>query len=196
MTLDDDQKWREAWSFKDHGKSYELAFETEHPYGFRWLHSDFGTNWRMTEIQAVTGLYQLERLAESVATRNRNARIWREHLGHLDALRVPEVDGDDLHAYYKFYCYMRPEALDEGWSRDRIQQTIEEAGVPVTAGSCSEIYLEDAFVRSGLAPDQRLPVAKELGETSLMFQVHPGLSEETLHEAGGIVSQIVSGATR
>lgn len=196
LALDDQAWWNKAWSYKDHGKSHELAFSSDHPYGFRWLHAGFGTNWRMTEIQAVTGSYQLRRLADSVASRNRNADIWREHLQPQEALRVPVVEPGDVHAYYKFYAYIRPEALAAGWSRDRIQMAIEDAGVPVTSGACSEIYREAAFTSRGLSPERRLPVARELGETSLMFQVHPGLSTEALHEAGEIVSRVVADATR
>jgi len=196
IALDDGEMWNKAWSFKDHGKSYDLVFHKDHPYGFRWLHTSFGSNWRMTEIQAAVGSYQLARLGEAVAVRNANAETWREHLGGLSALRIPVVSGGDLHAYYKFYAYVRPEALKPGWSRDRLQMAIEEANIPVSSGSCSEIYREAAFTSRGLGPSTRLPVAQELGETSLMFQVHPGLSQEALHEAGEIVARIVSGATR
>lgn len=196
IALDDDEMWNKAWSFKDHGKSNDLVFNKQHPYGFRWLHTSFGSNWRMTELQAAVGSHQLSRLQESVAIRNGNAAIWHEHLAGLDALRVPMVDQGDVHAYYKFYAYVRSEALKPGWSRDRLQMAIEEAQIPVTSGSCSEIYREVAFTSLGLGPKARLPVAKELGETSLMFQVHPGLTPEALHEAGGLVARIVSEATR
>lgn len=196
VALDDEELWRRSWSYKDHGKDYDLALRTEHPYGFRWLHTDFGSNWRMTEMQSALGSIQLANLEASIAARNSNARIWRQHLDGLEALRVPSVTGDDRHAYYKFYAYVRPEALKPDWNRDRIQMAIEEAGVPVTSGSCSEVYLEEAFTRRGLGPNERLPNAAELGETSLMFQVHPTLSEAALHEAGSIVASIVTTATR
>ncbi len=196
IALDDEEVWQRAWSYKDHGKSHDLAFSKDHPYGFRWLHTDFGSNWRMTELQAAVGSRQLAQLEESTGQRNHNAAIWRSHLSPLDALRIPIVAEGDTHAYYKFYAYLRPEALKQGWSRDRLQMSIEAAGVPVTSGSCSEIYREAAFTSRGLGPAERLPVAKELGELSLMFQVHPGLTQEALHEAGGIVARLVTEATR
>lgn len=196
LVLDDEGMWNTAWSYKDHGKSHELAFSDDHPYGFRWLHTGFGTNWRMTEFQAALGRVQLDRLSDTVATRNANARLWRSQLESLDAVRIPDVADGSTHAYYKFYLYLRPERLRDGWSRDRIQREIETAGIPVTSGSCSEIYREVAFTSSGLGPEERLPVAKELGETSLMLQVHPGISKEALSEAGEIVAGIVERATR
>jgi len=196
IALNDSTMWSAAWSYKDHGKSYDRAFSTDHPYGFRWLHTDFGSNWRMTEIQAATGIYQLTHLDESVSVRNRNAAVWHEHLRELDALRIPVVDDGDRHAYYKFYVYVRPEVLKSDWTRDRLQMTIEKTGIPVSSGSCSEVYREAAFTKRGIGPVERLPRAKELGETALMFQVHPGITSGALHEAGEIVAEIVSEATR
>lgn len=196
ISLDDEAMWRLAWSYKDHGKDFETVFSGEHGIGFRWLHHRFGTNWRMLEMQAAIGRHQLAGLEASVQLRNRNALIFREQLQGLDALRIPTAAEGNRHAYYKFYIYVDPQALKPGWSRDRIQQSIETAGVPVTSGSCSEIYLERAFKEAGLGPTERLPVAKELGETSLMFQVHPTLHPEVVSEAASIVADVVRQATR
>lgn len=188
--------WKRAWAYKDHGKDYDTVFHRDHPPGFRWLHGSFGSNWRMTEMQAAIGRIQLERLEADVRVRNRNADILRSHLADLPALRVPKPPAHMRHAYYKFYAYVRPEALASGWSRDRIQQEIQDAGIPVTSGSCSEIYLERAFVDAGIAPAEPLPVARELGATSLLFQVHPTLSERSLHRAGEVIAAVVRSATR
>ena len=196
LALDEEHGWETAWAFKDHGKSYDAVFNRKHPSGYRWLHESFGTNWRMTEMQAAIGRIQLARLAESVATRRRNADILRSYLEPLSALRVPRPPEGTRHSYYKFYAYVRPEALKPGWSRDRIQTTIYDAGVPVLVGSCSEIYRELAFSASSTGPTRPLPVAHELGDTSLMFQVHPTLSVESLHAAGNIVAEVVAEATR
>lgn len=196
VALDDEAAWNVAWSFKDHGKSFDAVFHEEHAPGFRWLHRSFGTNWRMTEIQAVLGRLQLRDLGETVRVRNANARLFREALLPQPALRIPTVDARDVHAYYKFYAYVVPEALRPGWNRDRIQAELEAGGVPVTSGSCSEIYREVAFTSRGLGPAKPLPVAHELGETSLMFQVHPGLTREALLGAATVVNDIMARATR
>lgn len=196
LLLDDEARFKTAWSFKDHGKGYDTVFHHEHPPGFQWLHDGFGTNWRMTELQAAIGRNQLARLETSVAERARNAARWMQHLDGLDALRTPFPRATSRHSFYRLYTYVRPEALAPGWSRDRIREEIRDAGVPTTAGSCGEMYRESAFVTTGLAPAKRLPVAQELGETSLAFQVHPTLSEAAIHEAGEIVATIVRRATR
>src|SRR5690606_18435543 len=168
----------------------------QHPPGFQWLHDSFGTNWRMTEPQAAIGRVQLARLEESVAQRRHNAELWAEHLDDLPALRTPRPVSGDRHCYYRYYTYVRPEALKPGWDRDRIREGLRDAGLGVTAGSCGEIYREEAFVSRGLAPAERLPVARELGETSLAFLTHPTLSEAAIHEAAELVADVVGAATR
>lgn len=177
VTTNDEALWRSMWSFKDHGKSYAAVYEREHAPGFRWLHESFGTNWRMLEMQAVIGRIQLQRMADWTAARTRHAeRIWAS-CRQFAALRVPELPAEMQHAHYKCYAYVRPEKLAPGWSRDRIVAEVNALGVPCYQGSCSEVYLEKAFDGTGWRPAQRLPAAGALGETSLMFLVHPTLTD-------------------
>lgn len=188
VTTNDEALWRKMWAYKDHGKSYAAVYETEHSPGYRWLHESFGTNWRITEMQSVIGRIQLTRMAEWTAKRTANAHAilqackpW-EREGYLN---VPVIEQtpcfeDCTHAYYKLYVYVKPENLPENWSRDRIINEINELGVPCYSGSASEVYLEKAFDDTGLRPEPRLPIAKQLGETSLMFLVHPTLLESEI----------------
>jgi dTDP-4-amino-4,6-dideoxygalactose transaminase len=195
LATDDGDLWQQAWSFKDHGKSWEAVYERRHAPGFRWLHEHFGTNWRLTELQAAIGRIQLRKLEKWVDMRRRNAAVLAQRLGGLAALRVPVVAPDLHHAYYKFYAHVRPERLKAGWSRDRLLAAILERGVPCFSGSCSEIYREAAFEGNPAVPKQPLPVAVELGETSLMWQVHPTLEERHVHRVCDVVEDVVSRAT-
>lgn len=190
VTTNDEQLWRKMWAYKDHGKSYAAVYETEHPPGYRWLHESFGTNWRMTEMQAVLGRIQLTRMPDWTAKRTANAQAildacakW-EAKGYLSVPRLEESPkfADSTHAYYKLYVYVQPDNLPKEWSRDRIIEEINELGVPCFSGSASEVYLEKAFDNTGLRPESRLPVAKQLGETSLMFIVHPTLTEDEIKQ--------------
>ncbi len=196
LTLNDDVLWSKAWSFKDHGKSYDAVYNRQHPPGFRWLHEDFGTNWRMLEVQSAIGRVILRKLDGWVEKRRMHAHYLSERFRQIPALRVPEVPADLYHAYYKYYVYVRPEMLKPGWSRDRIMQAVSEVGIPCMSGSCSEIYLEKAFTSRGWQPAERLPVARELGETSLMFLVHPTLSLEHIKATADVVEQVMQEASR
>jgi len=188
--------WDAMWAFKDHGKTHEAVFGREHPPGFRWLHERFGSNFRLAELQSAIGRIQLQRLPEWTAIRTRNALLLAEALGDLPAVRVPLPPEHLTHAWYKFYAFVQPEALADGWRRDRILSEITALGYPALSGSCSEIYLEKCFQDAGLAPADRLPVARELGETSLMFLVHPTITPEQMAGYAEAVHSVVKRACR
>lgn len=191
VTTNDKALWSKMWSFKDHGKSWDAIYKREHKPGFRWLHESFGTNWRMLEIQAVIGRLQLPRMASWHATRISLAqRIWGT-AAQLPGLRVPILPTDMTHAAYKCYVFVEPSALKSEWNRDRIAEEINAMGVPCYTGSCSEVYLEHAFDGTGWRPEPRLPVAKELGETALMFLVHPTLSEQEIEKTCWALTQVM-----
>jgi dTDP-4-amino-4,6-dideoxygalactose transaminase len=196
LTTDDERLWRAAWSYKDHGKSYDAVYHRRHRPGFRWLHESLGTNWRMTEMQAAIGRHQLQRLPEWLSARRRNAAILAAGLRSLPVLRVPEPPAHVGHAWYKFYAFVRLERLARGWTRDRIMAAIVARGVPCFAGSCSEIYRERAFSERRLGPSRPLTVARALGATSLMFLVHPTLAPEDMEHACRVVEEVCALATR
>lgn len=195
VTTNDRELWSRMWSFKDHGKSWEAVYEHEHLPGFRWLHNSFGTNWRMLEVQAVIGRIQLRRMVDWHARRLNNARqIW-ECARTCGALRVPIIPEYVVHAAYKCYVFVQPHMLKASWSRDRILTEIAAQGVPCFSGSCSEVYLEKAFNNTSFRPAERLIVAKELGETSLMFMVHPTLTEVEIAKTCDVLKRVMNEAT-
>lgn len=197
VTTDDRALWSAMWSFKDHGKSWEAVYERQHPPGYRWLHESMGTNWRMLEMQAAIGRIQLRRLEDWVAARGRNAAALAEVCArHADVVRAPQPEAADRHAYYRFYAYVDPDALAEGWSRDRIVAEMEARGAPAFQGSCSEVYLEKAFDGSPSRPAQRLPVARRLGETSLMLLTHPTIRPEEQDRVCAALDDVLAAAAR
>jgi dTDP-4-amino-4,6-dideoxygalactose transaminase len=116
-------------------------------------------------------------------------------LGSHPALRVPRPGPDFGHAAYKAYVYLRSERLKEGWNRDRIMIEVANQGVPCFSGSCSEIYLEKAFSGAGYVPAKPLRNAKQLGETSLMFLVHPGIGPKSLLDTTVVLKNTLESAS-
>jgi dTDP-4-amino-4,6-dideoxygalactose transaminase len=215
VTVNDEQLWRDMWAYKDHGKSYAAVYERQHPPGFRWLHESFGTNWRMLEMQAVIGRIQLKRMAEWSAQRHANAAYLTKALmpfaTNTGPVRLPALkctgcahgcrDGGVqvsavgcVNANYKFYVYVQEQNLVPGWNRDRIIEAINKEGVPCYQGSCSEVYLEKAFDDTSWRPSQHLPTARKLGETSLMFLVHPTLTSVEMERTCEVLSKVLSEA--
>ena len=194
VTTNDRELWSKMWSYKDHGKSWEAVYERDHAPGFRWLHESFGTNWRMLEVQGAIGRIQLRRMPQWQAKRQDYARrIWAA-ASAFAGLRVPVVPDDIQHAAYKCYVFVEPDQLKPDWNRDRILGEISAQGVPCFSGSCSEVYLEKAFDGTGWRPEQRLPVARELGETSLMFLVHPTLTEAEIEKTCAVLADVMTRA--
>lgn len=195
LVTSDEGLWRRAWSIKDHGKDYDRVFNSHHEPGFRWLHESFGTNMRMTEMQAAIGRVQLTKLDDWVAARNRNAEAIAAVLSRYPSIRVPRPADDVRHASYRLYAFVEPERLAEGWDRDRIMNEINALGVPCLSGSCPEIYKEKAFLDRDLQPDAPLPVAHSLGPVSLAFLVHPTLTAADLDRVGEAIGAVLDRAT-
>lgn len=194
ITTDNEDLFKSMWSLKDHGKGFDVTHRTDHPPGFRWLHERFGTNARMTEVQAAVGRTCLQKLPKWLNERAHNAEQILSGLEGSPALRIERPPANFTHAYYKLYVYVKPEALKADWSRDRIMNEISSRGIYCYSGSCSEIYRERAFKGTPYAPEQPLAIAKELGDTSLMFLVHPGLSSNYIQATIEITNSVCESA--
>jgi dTDP-4-amino-4,6-dideoxygalactose transaminase len=194
VTVNDEALWRSMWAYKDHGKSYAAVYEREHAPGFRWLHESFGTNWRMLEVQGAIGRIQLRQMNRWSALRAKHASAIRAVCRESRLLRVPEIPDTLQHAWYKCYVYVIQEQLKNSWSRDRLLETINGMGVPCYQGSCSEVYLERAFDDTPWRPTTNLPVAKYLGDNSLVFLVHPSLTDDEIARTCLVLRTVLSDA--
>ncbi len=195
VTTNDKSLWSKMWSYKDHGKSYEAVYERKHQEGFRWVNESFGTNWRMTEMQAVIGRIQLKRMSDWHAKRFANAhKIW--NIAQLcKGLYVPTIPDYIEHAAYKCYVFIKLKELKKGWDRNKVLKEINKQSVPCYTGACSEVYLEKAFDNTGFRPKERLVNAKELGESSLVFLVHPTLSKDEIQQTCNAITSVMNLAT-
>lgn len=196
VTTNDKGLWETMWSYKDHGKSWKAIYEKKHPQGFRWLHESFGSNYRMTEIQAAIGRIQLKKMLAWNTSRTENASIILDTCRDFrDALRVPTIPEYIHHAWYKCYVFINSKGLKKGWNRDLVIDAINADGVPCYQGSCSEVYLEKAFDETRWRPKERLKYAKELGETSMMFLVHPSLKDSEVRKTCNVIENIMNQAS-
>ena len=193
VTTNNESTWSTIWSLKDHGKSME-AVNNNTSNGFSWVHESVGGNGRMTEMQAVIGRIQLQRMDEWHSRRKANAERLIETLSASPVLRVPRPPTDLEHAWYKFTVFTRPENLAPGWDRERIMNEINGRGVACRVGPCPEVYLEKVFDNTGFRPDKRLKNAQELGDTSLMFFVHPTLGENEIQSMVEIIMEVLMDA--
>lgn len=194
VVTNDHALWNFVWAYKDHGRDYQLSHASENRVGYKWIYNHIGTNLRMTEMQAVLGNIQLKRLPEMIAKRRENAAALTAFLASFPALRVATPAQESTHVYYKYYAFIRPELLAEGWNRDRVLSSIAAEGVPIFTGICPEIYREKAY-QQYIRSNEYRPISRKLGETSLMFLVHPTISSEDVADICRAVEKVMITAT-
>ena len=196
ITTDNNKIFKRIWSLKDHGKSYELSLKKSDSYSFRWLHENFGSNFRLTEMQSAIGRSQLRLMDDWHQKRTRNAMILFEILNKITILRIPMPPDNMIHAWYKFHCYIKEDSLLDGWDRDRIINEIRNKSFPAFSGSCSEIYLEKCFRKNSTTNQERLKNARSLGDSSLMFLVHPTITVDEMKEYALVIKKVLNKAKR
>jgi dTDP-4-amino-4,6-dideoxygalactose transaminase len=147
-------------------------------------------------MQAAIGRIQLKRMQDWTSKRQINAKAIDDVAVQFEVVRTVRVPNYIEHAEYKHYLFVRSELLADGWTRDRIVDEVVSNGVPCFQGSCSEVYLEKAFDGTGWRPEVRLVNAKELGETSLMFLVHPTLTKQEIDKTCDVLRSVLEKAQR
>ncbi|WP_236794487.1 DegT/DnrJ/EryC1/StrS aminotransferase family protein [Amycolatopsis sp. GM8] len=193
VTTSDLALWRSCWEFKDQGKNV-AAVQRSQLGRTQWLHDGFGTNARMTELQAAIGRIQLGRLDEWVKQRRVNAALLLDVLRTLPAVRAEDPPAHVEHSYHRFYAHLRPERLGSGWDRDRVIDAINAEGIPCGPGGNTEIYRERAFADVEGTPPF-LPAAAELGRTSFTLPIHPGLGADEMRDVTTAVVKVLKAAT-
>ena len=196
LTTNSLEIYQKVWSFRDHGKTLsgiELAKESRE---FSFIHENFGSNFRLTEIQSALGRIQLSKITQTNQIRTRNANILYEKIHKIPSIRVPIPEDNLKHAWYKFYCYLNLGRIKQSWSRNKIIKEINNLGYPAFSGSCSEIYLEECFLKSNLGPKKRLKNSIILGDTSLMFLVDNSIEEEQMKNYALAIKKVLELAVK
>lgn len=160
-----------AWSYKDHGKSGEKMRRPVATPGYKWVHDQLGTNWRMLEMSAAIGLRQLDLLSEWRSRRAALAAVYRDALSAIPGVEVPMPAAEVTHAFYRLYAYL-PSTPDVEQRRNMLLARCNAAGLRVFVGSCGELYREGVFADLGVAP---LPIAADLARRGIAVELHPTL---------------------
>lgn len=134
----------------------------------------WGSNYKMTKIQAAVGLVQLRRLDEMIARRVALAKKRTEMLRDVPDLTLPFVPPGCEPVYY-LYNLLVP----RGWAgakRDRLMALLrEEYGVDTVVAN-PPAYQTDAFIRR-MTQGQACPRAEELGARLFNPPTHPTMSD-------------------
>jgi dTDP-4-amino-4,6-dideoxygalactose transaminase len=181
--------WLKCWSLKDHGKNYHSVFYKKHKIGFRWLHDQLGSNYRMTEMQAVLGREQLKTLDQQIKKRNIIANLYinrlKDYYQKFDVINVPNFKHQTCslkknlkscdkcrHSYYRLNLFINIKKINQ----IKLIEELNKKKINCGVGACPEIYREKVFKKLKFYPKKRLVNAKLLGKSSIVFPINPNRS--------------------
>jgi len=193
LLLRDDAHWRRAWAYKDHGKNIATFAAPSTGHGFRYVHESFGTNWRLTEMQAAIGRVQLRKLPAWLKKRRDNAAQLRRRLDGRPLVQLPFIPEGVEHAFYKFYALLNVDSFPSGTTRSDVVAELVRRGIPAGSGSCPDMSRELAVRQSPCSSDRVLPVAARVGERSLMLPVDHLLGEEEMNLMADAILETLDG---
>jgi perosamine synthetase len=137
-----------------------------------YYHLELGYNYRMTAMQAATGLVQLRKLEEYLIARRRNATHLSERLGEIPQVEPPFIADYAVHSYYKYVCRLR---RDSGIDIARFVSAVAAEGLPISRRYPTPLPQQPVFRNAGLA-DAACPVADRLSSELFTMLVHPTAS--------------------
>lgn len=189
--------WNKIWKLKDHGKNHKkMMSNNSKKTGFKWVHDDFGSNYRMTEMQAGIGITQLKKLDKWQKIREANSlRIINKFKEYKDAVEFFNYPKEMKFAWYRCCILINENKLNRGWSRDRIIREFNNNKIPCFVGPCPEIYLEKSFQKNNFSPKKRLKNAFDLGKMTIAFLVHPTLRREDVNNICDAIQKIMTKAS-
>ena len=193
LLLNSEKDWQKAWSFKDHGKDYDTVFK-DHPPGFRWVHQSIGTNWRMTEVQAVIGIKQLEKLPHWLARRTTIAQKLHDCLSPYQAIESFLPPPGIKPAWYRFSFHVNENRLNAYWDRKKVMAAIQAEGIPCLE-ICPEIYKEKAFETID-CPTPNCPTAQTLSNKVCVLLTHPTINDQDLELILNGLKKVINQASR
>ena len=210
VTMDEDIGW-ECRSIRDHGYDVKermnmLALEEKLPY----IHRRVGYNFRMTEIQSIIGLNELERFEDwNLPTRRKYARMYDEALGGLKGVKkLPYNDETRVNAYWWYPIILDTDVLKI--EAPEFLKEMQKQGIPCYGIQWPEAYEELAYKEkngfgeakfpfmSAEYSDQTVdykkqlcPVAKSLRAKTVNLFLHPSWDVVHIHRCIDVFKQVL-----
>lgn len=189
--------FKTMWGYKDHGRDYNLCTNKDIKWkpGYRRLCTSIGTNYRMTEMQAVIGRHFLTKLDKWVQRRNQNANILLNKLKNLSMIRLPKFDESVIaHAYYRVYIFVESSFMaNKNTTNVEICEAIKKRGVPCSVGSCATLWEEPCFNPESknilFKNPSGCPQAKVLFSEQIAFLCHPTISKDCMIKMSNIIEE-------
>jgi dTDP-4-amino-4,6-dideoxygalactose transaminase len=175
LTTNDAELSERAAAMRNHGAAIpeEVRVHGPKPY----LLPDFdvlGFNYRMTDLQGAVGLVQLSKLDAFIIERARWAAWYRDRLGGLSWLHLPEEPAGGRHAWQTFVARIDPQSAP--MPRNEIMERLEAEGISTRPGTHAVHRLGYYRDRFGF-DDESFPVSRALADTTLALPLHNRMTE-------------------
>ena len=195
ITTNSYKNYQNIWSLKDHGKNKKKYFNISSNYSFRYLHDNFGSNFRLTEMQSAIGNTQLLLLKERLKIRKKNANQYMKNLKNCRSIIIPNIPKEITHSFYRLYLRLDFKFIKKNWNKDQIINRLNKIGFDCSEGSCSEIYNELCFRNSKYKVKNRLQNSSELSKTSFALKVDHTISISTINKQCKIAIEFLNKIT-
>ena len=190
VTTNNEVFFNKMVAYKNHGRDRKPPNIGN---SFQWECAAFGTNLRMTEMQAAIGIIQLRKINVRNVVRTKYASIiYQAFEEHPEVFRLPKLLDSCHSAWYRVVVYIRPEGIKDGFLRENIIDKLKTKKINVNSGSCPEIYLENCFQKSFFSVGERLPIARKIGETSLSICINSNIPIEIINQFASLVVTVGS----
>ncbi len=140
------------------------------------VHTRIGYNWRMSEIHAILGIYQLKRLDEYIMIRNQIAKKYAEGLGNIEGINLISVPSNIVHSYYKY-----PIILTSGIEALALQKTLKNK-YNIATGTLyyPPIHLQPFYRQCFSYKEGMLPSSEEILKKETCLPMFVGLGEKEI----------------
>lgn len=168
---------KDAWNrYAEKGKWYYQVLES-------------GFKYNLGDIASAIGIHQLRKLEAFAAVRRRLVAVYREELGDVEELEMPEEATDGRHAWHLFAIRLHLEKLRI--DRREFMAELQRQGVGASVHFIP-LPLHPFFARWAERPENHCPRALALYERLVSLPLYPALGEERVREVARRVRQIVA----
>jgi len=168
ITTDDKDIYQKSVTLRDHGKADS----------HQNIHTEFGYNWRFSELHAVLGLQQMAKIESILAERRKIAGMYDRRLEGMKGIRQLQIPPNIQPSYYKYIVF-----LDEGFDREKVKTEMKARyGISLTG----EVYAhpchsQPVFKKYPWAmandPGDTFPQTEYVAEKHICLPLYPGLTE-------------------
>jgi perosamine synthetase len=176
----------EARVYRDQGKGTFLANH----------HIRLGSAFRMSELNAATGVVHLRRMNEFIARRRSVASRYTAELSRLDGLSPPVEPAGSRSNYYKYILLLPP-----GLDRESVKKELADRHGVRLSGEVYDLPLHrQPFFAAGpgegaAGPPPPLPVTEDVCARHVCLPVHSDMHDDEVEHVVTAVSRVYSSLT-